>query len=503
MTANVLTETLPHYQADVATEHREHISPTFARDDNTRSALPTKPIRSWAESTPTAHTALAIRNHRVMRLLDRIAVQFNAAGVPLMALKGAALNLSLYDCPDDRAMADLDLMVRAEDLDRVMVLFDQLGALRGDPLVREDFFPRFHYELDLSIGRIYPVKIDLHVRPFRPLRYARVIPKDAFWSSALTVGTGDGTILIPSFDEMLIHLMVHAAVHGSPQGKWLEDIGRWVERYMTLIDWDHFVATARRWHLAWPVRVAMETTEEQCGRVFPTKVISRLRGTRSSRLDRLALRQAPRDGDHPVSHVAVNLLCTPGWRFKLAYLRAMIIPDKPHMADWYPHRHGGWLLCAHLLRILGPALAWTPRRWRWGSKIETRESRLHGIGVFATKPIKTGQVIARYHGRRVDRKGMYGIPHELPSGTTHLYELTGKLKYLNHACRASGTLSKFRLIALRPIAAGEEITIHYGSGACDCQQQSLMRSSGGSLIGDEQTAAAENASQETQSWTKP
>ena len=470
MNANVLTDTRPRYQTDVVAEQWESASASSLCTDHAAAPPPAKSIRSSTDQTPAALTPLAIRNYRMMRLLDRIAVKFNAAGVPIMALKGAALSLKIYDRPDERAMADLDLMVRAEDLDRVMVLFDQLGALRGEPLVREDFFPRFHYELELSIGRIYPVKIDLHVRPFRPLRYARVVPTDAFWASAETVCTGRGAILIPSVDEMLIHLMVHAAVHGARKGKWMEDIRRWSKRFKTQIDWDRFVITARRWHLVWPVRAAIEATEEQFGTVFPAEVTSSLRVMHPSWRDRLTLRQAPRDADHSFAHVTTNLLCSPGWRFKMAYLRAMMIPDRPHMADWYPHRHWGWLTCAHLLRVLGPALAWIPRRWRWGTKIETRESQIHGVGVFATKYIKPSEPIARYYGKQVRHHGTYVVPHTTQTGETKLYELTGNLKHINHSCSPNSELAGYKLVALRQIANGQEITIDYGQGSCDCKQ---------------------------------
>jgi len=115
----------------------------------------------------------------MMHLLERIAARFNKAGVPLMALKGAALNLTLYDRPDARPMADLDLMIRPEDVDQAFALLEELGGLRGEALVREDFFPRFHYEVEYTVGTIYPVKIDLHIRPFRPLRYAQSVPTNA------------------------------------------------------------------------------------------------------------------------------------------------------------------------------------------------------------------------------------------------------------------------------------------------------------------------------------
>ena len=308
--------------------------------------------------------AMRTRNIRMMRLLERIAARFNDAGVPLMVLKGAALHLTLYDQPEDRAMADLDLMVRPRDIDKAFHLLEGLGGLRGEPLVRDDFFPRFHYEIEYSLGRIYPVKIDLHVRPFRPLRYSQIVPVDALWDRARAVSIGRASVHVPSVEEMLVHLVVHAAVHGFADEKWLTDIKRWVERHGGDIDWDRFLGTVKQWRLALPVRKAFEVVQGNLGPTCPPQVISRLTRMRVNWRDRLALWQAPRDAAYPVTHVAVNFLCTPGLRFDFAYLCAVLVPDRAHMADWYTRRHWAWLPCAQVLRWLAPIVACVTRPGR-------------------------------------------------------------------------------------------------------------------------------------------
>ena len=350
---------------------------------------------------------LSFRNMRMMHLLERIAAEFNKADVPLMALKGGALYLTLYEQPDERPMADLDLMVRPEDIDKALPLLEGVGGIRGEPLVREDFFPRFHYELEYTVGTVYPVKIDVHVRPFRPLRYSQSVPSNALWDEAEPVSIGRSTILVPSVEGMLIHLAAHAAIHGCTRGKWLEDITRWIDRYEARIDWGGVLAKAQSWNLALPVREGLSRVQHEYGTVCPPEVSVRLSRLRVGWRDRLALWQAPRDAGHPAAHVAVNVLCTPGWRFRLAYLVAVLIPDKAHMGDWYPRRHWGWLPCAHVLRWLGPIVLRLPRAERWLSRVEVGPSAIHGVGVFATRDAGCGEVIAHFHGKKVQRDGRY------------------------------------------------------------------------------------------------
>jgi hypothetical protein len=85
--------------------------------------------------------------------------------------------------------------------------------------------------------------------------------------------------------------------------------------------------------------------------------------------------------------------------------------------------------------------------------------------------MRAGEVIARYRGKRVQHDGLYVVPHAAPDGSQQKYEITGKLKFLNHSCRPNAELKGFKLVALRPIRAKQEITIDYGEGACDCRRQ--------------------------------
>lgn len=304
-------------------------------------------------------SATGVRNFRMMRLLERIATRFSEACVPLMILKGGALHLTLCPSLDDRPMDDLDLMVRPEHASHAIALLKSLGGTPSHALVREDFFPTFHYETGFTIGAIHPIKIDLHVRPFRTLRYARTVPDEAFWSRAKAVQLGETEILVPDAADMVIHLATHAAIHGLSRNMWIEDIARWLASYQELIDVEQVVTSARAWGLALPVRTAIAAVNRNRGSALCSSLAEGLREAPIGWRDRLALSQAPHDGERRVKHVVVSAVTTPGWRFVVAYLRCVLLPDRTHMGDWYPHRHPAWLPLAHVLRWLGPVV---PRR---------------------------------------------------------------------------------------------------------------------------------------------
>jgi len=299
-----------------------------------------------------ASLAVAAGNLRYEAELSRVVRAFNHAEIPVMLLKGAALNHTVYDRPDLRPMSDLDLLVRPHDAERSLGLLADHGCRRGFDLLRDDFFPEYHYEVELFTSSPAPVRIDLHARPLRPLRVSQIMPDDGLWRDAEIIQVGDGEASVPRPEFMLIHLAAHAAFHGCGRLLWLHDLKRLVGHYEGSLDWQLFASRAREWRLSWAVLQALRRATELLGPFCPRGVIDDLATHRVSWRDRLALAQAPRDAGDSVAHVAVDLLCTPSVRFRTRYLLALLLPGRAHLAGLYPHRHWGWPACAHAWRLL-------------------------------------------------------------------------------------------------------------------------------------------------------
>lgn len=92
--------------------------------------------------------------------------------------------------------------------------------------------------------------------------------------------------------------------------------------------------------------------------------------------------------------------------------------------------------------------------------LEVGPSGIHGDGCFATRRIRAGAVIGRFEGEATTIDG----PHVLWLGDEEALLVTNDLRFLNHAPDPNAEIDSetLALYALRPIAAGEEITIHYG-----------------------------------------
>jgi len=299
---------------------------------------------------------LAANAYRVNRV-EPVLARLQAEGIPFLVLKGAALNAVLYPEPGMRPMVDVDVLIRPDDAARAHAALTATGCTPGPDLVRDDFFPRYHYEREYLTSHPPPVKIDLHVRPFRPLRYARTVPDDALWDSPSTARFGDLDVWIPNAENMLIHLAVHAACHGLRELRWQYDIKCWIDRCGGDIDWERISDKCHQWRLTWPFRRALESVSELFDPLDP-RIARALACARKSIgvFDRLALWQAPYGEARPVRDVLMNVLCTPGARLRLGYLRAVCLPGSGHLGQIYRRRHLGWRAAAHAVR-LGRGLA--------------------------------------------------------------------------------------------------------------------------------------------------
>jgi hypothetical protein len=289
----------------------------------------------------------------MLRVLERAATAFNKAGIPLMLLKGGALILTVYRA-HERSMDDLDLLVKLEHLEDACQVLKGIGAKPGRPLLNEDFCPRFYYQREFLLGDVDPAKLDLHVRPFRPLPCVKLVPADAMWADARPLEVGKAAVLVPDAEQMLVHLAVHAAFHGCSRRTWLEDIKRWVDAHRPELNWERVAKTLRAWRLALPFRVALEAASREFGPLCPEEFTPQLVGQPARWRDRLMLWQAPRDAQHPLAHVLMNLLCTPGLRFRLAYLRAVALPSPVHMYSGRRPSSRTALAKTHLLRWFKP-----------------------------------------------------------------------------------------------------------------------------------------------------
>ena len=107
-----------------------------------------------------------LRQERIERLLQRLDAGARSAGVPVVALKGAALyHMDAYP-RRDRPMGDVDLLVRVAEFDAARRIIADVGYERGLNTPRHQLFEPLERKVVFSFGEHadHPIKIDLHTR---------------------------------------------------------------------------------------------------------------------------------------------------------------------------------------------------------------------------------------------------------------------------------------------------------------------------------------------------
>ncbi|MGH8214751.1 MAG: nucleotidyltransferase family protein [Rhodanobacteraceae bacterium] len=163
----------------------------------------------WRRFLQSQQEHVEIRHRRIATLLEQIDVRSRAAGLAMVALKGAALHaLGIYT-PGDRPMADIDLLAREDDVDAATRLLHGIGYVPSFADWRHRVFKPATGTPPAVLGehRDTPVNIELHTRIRERLPVSVVDISE--W--ILPGETLPGLNPYPSRGALLAHLLLHAA----------------------------------------------------------------------------------------------------------------------------------------------------------------------------------------------------------------------------------------------------------------------------------------------------
>jgi len=143
------------------------------------------------------------KQHDLLTILRR----FESAGIPVILLKGAWLTHAVYEAPGLREMADLDLMVRVEDLEQAVAALRELGYKTGRDLKDLDVEIQRKHHLP-SFRREGAIMVELHWNITHEGR-DDFVPPDELWERSREVRVGGARARTLSPEDMLLHLCLH------------------------------------------------------------------------------------------------------------------------------------------------------------------------------------------------------------------------------------------------------------------------------------------------------
>ena len=237
---------------------------------------------------------------RIAKLAE-IGAGLDAAGIPFIVLKGAALGSVVYRDPAFRTMGDVDLLARRENLAAASRVLRRLGYSSDESWRTEAWYATHHHHLAPLVAPDGSLIVELHSSIVGP-GGARV-PVDGLWERAGLERIGDARFRVLAPSDLLLHLCLHLAhdnVFIDGKLRDLRDMAETIRHYGDAIGWDAVVGQAKTWQVSRYVYWSLWLARDQVGAAVPPVVLERLADAhRARRSD--ALPAPPAAGPHAPS----------------------------------------------------------------------------------------------------------------------------------------------------------------------------------------------------------
>lgn len=199
----------------------------------------------------------------LIRILDCV----DGLGAEVVCYKGIVLSEVYYGDMALRQAGDIDLFVRTRDVGRIKNAVRELGYTLRVPIpqeVEEDYIASgYEWSFDSAAGRgLLELQWAL-----QPHFYAVDFEMGGLFERAVSVEVAGRGVKIPSAEDLLLVLAVHAAKHVWGRLIWLCDIVQILKREN--LDWDRVRRRARELGIERILRVTLILAERQLASSIP------------------------------------------------------------------------------------------------------------------------------------------------------------------------------------------------------------------------------------------
>ncbi len=192
------------------------------------------------------------RNMYLYEELKRILEAFREKGVKVIVLKGPALDKTVYGDIGLRTFGDLDLLVKEDDLPYAKKVMSYLEYVSSPSKMSEEWRKKKHFHLPSYIKPDKSIVVEIH---WHITGDSFLINIDEWWEMAKVIRIDNCQALIPSPEDMLIHLCLHLFNHGYNEItlRGICDIFETLRYYRKEINWQRFQDKVDKYKISKPV----------------------------------------------------------------------------------------------------------------------------------------------------------------------------------------------------------------------------------------------------------
>lgn len=316
------------------------------------------------EELARAYADNALRSTFLFHRVEALLLALHDAGIEALLLKGAALSQVIYSRSAVRPLGDLDVLVRPEQVRTALAALTRIGYSRCDVEPRAGDTLAYENEVLIQKPGLVPADVEIHWGLLDSPHYQRVLDMAWFWQTALPVRIGETDTLILGPEAQLLHLCAHLALHHAGEGLlWRHDIAEVIHAYADRFDWDLLLAQAQAFDLVLPVQGLLAEVAEQWRAPIPDAILQRLSALQPSPAEARVNAWLTAPARPVAQRFWADLASMPGWRPRLHYALANLLPSPAYMRQRYGFRQP-WLLPIYYLHRYALGIRSLARRGR-------------------------------------------------------------------------------------------------------------------------------------------
>jgi hypothetical protein len=218
------------------------------------------------------------RNMKVYAGLKTVLTALTLEGLSVVVLKGAALAELVYRHIGLRTMADVDLLVEKEDLDKAGAIIERLGFLPNEDYRNKQWYREHHHHTVPYVSSDGWMTIEIHWHILE--RTALIdMPIDQLWARAQSVRIASVPCLALSVEHMLLHVALHLSSPNRFLGqlRGLYDVAELLRRFGHELNWAELLRMAALADAHKYLYVVLFLVRDALGSAVPVEVLRQLR----------------------------------------------------------------------------------------------------------------------------------------------------------------------------------------------------------------------------------
>jgi len=253
--------------------HQWAITPILGKFLNSQS--PSIPV-DFVQKVKLAYLRTFAVNELNYRRLVEVLKVLGKAGIRVILLKGAHLAYFIYQDIGLRAMGDIDILIRKEDLARVEGILLEMGYKYYTFTNSVQWYKNNHFHLPFTSPQ--GIKhLEVHW-DFVMRDSIFDIDMDGIWERAKEVKIYGTDVMILSHEDAILHLCFHMAHDDMLRGgiRPLFDIAMLLKRHTGDIKWSYLIQITRAWGIERYLYLILHLISDLIGMSIPYDPLQRL-----------------------------------------------------------------------------------------------------------------------------------------------------------------------------------------------------------------------------------